>query len=188
MEHSVGLVILSGGRSRRMGQQKELLDFRGETFLARICRELSPFCAEKYLSVHAGQDYAFEGYETLYDLQEDIGPMGGICTALSRCDAEALLAVACDMPFYGLKQAYLTREAWDDDTDILLPVADGREQMLSAVYAKRCLAVMEEMIAAGDYRLRTLTERVRTRRFSSPDAQPYRNINTMREYAEVRKA
>ena len=189
MKHTIALVILSGGRSRRMGQQKELLSFQGETFLARICRELSPFCAEKYLSVHAGQDYTYEGYETLYDLVEDIGPMGGIYTALKRCEAPALLAVACDMPFYGLAQAKRIAEAMGKDahagTDILIPLADDREQMMAAIYGKACLPVMEEMIEAGDYRLKSLAAHVRTGYLKQDNALAYRNINTLQEYESL---
>ena len=172
-----------------MGQQKEHLPFRGETFLARICRELSPFCAEKYLSVRAGQDYIYEGYLTLPDLHADIGPMGGIYTALKRCAAPALLAVACDMPFYGLAEAERMAKAMEQEahagTDILIPLADGREQMLAAVYGKACLPVMEEMIAEGDYRLRDLAARVKTRYLTADNARAYRNVNTMQEYAAL---
>ena len=186
MKHTTGLVILSGGRSRRMGQQKEHLPFRGETFLARICRELSPFCAEKYLSVRAGQDYMYEGYETLYDLYDDIGPMGGICTALKRCTAPFLLAVACDMPFYGLTEAKRLAEAMEEEAhagvDMLIPLADDREQMMAAIYGKACLPMMEEMIAEGDYRLRSLAARVRTAYLTEVNAPAYRNVNTPQEY------
>lgn len=38
MSSNIAIIILAAGASRRMGQPKQLLEFQGETLMARICR------------------------------------------------------------------------------------------------------------------------------------------------------
>ena len=53
---SVAGLILAAGESTRMGSPKALLDFRGETFLDRLTRVFSQFCAPVVVVIGAQAD------------------------------------------------------------------------------------------------------------------------------------
>ena len=164
-----------------MGRGKENLIINGCTFLERICTELDSF-EEKYLSVNREQSVEIPDYIRVTDLYEDAGPLSGIYSALMRSNSEALLAVACDMPFYGMSQARLLLESYEGDADLVVPVSGNRLQMMAALYGKGCLPVMEEMLSRGQHRLRDLTDRVRVKRVRDEDERAYLNVNTPEAY------
>ena len=185
MGERVGLVILSGGRSTRMGQDKAALPWGDETLLTRMGRILD-FFPERLLSVAPAQSHYLDGYTNVVDLVEGLGPIGGIYSALKYAASDALLAVSCDMPMYGATEAKEAVEAFlEAGTDILLPIADGEPQMLAAVYSKGCLPMIEQMIADRIYKLRVLTELVPTRTLFVENALCYTGVNTREAYERM---
>ncbi|MDT8397741.1 MAG: molybdenum cofactor guanylyltransferase [Pseudomonadales bacterium] len=92
-------VLLAGGRSSRMGQNKALLKWRGQTLLDRALALLQGTGSDRiFLS---GQ---FDGYDCIADLVPNAGPLGGIYSTLALIrteyvlDGSLLLVVPVDMP------------------------------------------------------------------------------------------
>ncbi|MCC8152347.1 MAG: molybdenum cofactor guanylyltransferase [Lachnospiraceae bacterium] len=99
--NSLAILLLAGGYSRRMGQNKANLTMEGQTFAEKIAAELSS-CGPVYLSVSADISPDFkantEKYPRIVDEIPHIGPLGGISAAMHQTDAEAYFVCACDMP------------------------------------------------------------------------------------------
>lgn len=99
-ENVLGLV-LAGGRSERMGQDKALLEFAGQTLLARAVKLLRSIGLAK---VVVSGDYC--SYECVADIKADLGPLGGIYSVLFQIEHlqnaghnfSHLLVLAVDMP------------------------------------------------------------------------------------------
>jgi molybdenum cofactor guanylyltransferase len=92
-------VILAGGRSSRMQQDKAFLPCRGTTLLARqtgLVRELAP--AEIFISGRADADYGAFGLPVLLDRFPDLGPLAGVERALGEAHSPLLLVLAVDLP------------------------------------------------------------------------------------------
>ena len=93
-------LVLAGGRSRRMGQDKALLETAGETQLSRTVSLLQRHLPQVFVS--ARQDQAGEPersqYPQVIDSYTDLGPMAGILSALDTNADVAWLVVACDLP------------------------------------------------------------------------------------------
>ena len=91
-------VVLAGGRSTRMGQDKAELIYRGRTLLAHMLARLQECGAQPI--VISGPPRA--GHTTLPDQRPGLGPLGGIHAALcGLADApeiNQLLIVPVDMP------------------------------------------------------------------------------------------
>ena len=85
--------ILAGGRSRRMGTDKAMVDFRGEPLIAwpiaaARAAGLEPVAVAKH-TLPLDVPTWIDGYETSH-------PLSGLLTALER---GPVVAIACDQPF-----------------------------------------------------------------------------------------
>ena len=89
----VGVCVLAGGRSSRMGQDKARLRLGKRTLLGQV----------RFASKALGLPVRV----IRHDLVSGCGPLGGIFTALKSSRAEAELFLACDMPF--ISPAFLAR-------------------------------------------------------------------------------
>ena len=185
MLHSVGVVLLAGGESRRMGQDKATLYLGGETFLSLIGREMSIF-PEKLLSVRHG-GLALSGFDPIEDQFPSCGALGGICTALHSCRSNYLLVLGCDMPCYPAALARYLCSFLDDGCDVCLPVdRSGRIHPIGGIYAKKTAPALERQILSGNYRLMHALKTLDVRQIplsgtAFPDTA-LANINTPQEY------
>jgi molybdenum cofactor guanylyltransferase len=182
---------MAGGKSRRFGRDKALLEISGETLLRRALRQLSALTAEQLVIGPPERREQAGSARVIQDEFPDVGPLGGIYTALHSATYESVLVVACDMPFLSAELLnYLIGLA--PEADVVLPVIDGRGEQLHAVYRRTCLGAIREQLDKGDYkidrffdrmRLRTVTED-ELRRFD-PDLQSLWNVNTAQDWAEA---
>lgn len=186
MDKNIGVVVLCGGLSSRMGQCKaELMSREQYPFFYSICERMSIF-KHKYLSLNSSQKFYFDGFVSVYDEYEQIGPMGGICSALRVTDCNALLAIACDMPMYSMYAASEIVSKYDGE-DVLYPLAFGKREPLAAIYSKNILPLMETLIKSGSYRLGELIDNSHSNCFASEFEQCFMNINTLEEYSKYLK-
>ena len=116
--------------------------------------------------------------------------MGGIYSALRHCRSEALLVLACDLPWFPRRLAeYLVSFSDTGWRAWVMRSRDGRLQPLCGVYTRDCLPLMEQMLAAGNGRMADLLERAEAHILDAvytgfPD-QVFRNINTPQEYRKL---
>jgi len=94
-------LILTGGYSRRMGQDKALIDLEGMTLLDRTYNLLSPFIEQVYVSIRGDQinEAKRAQYPLIIDQIGYSGPIAGILSAGDYDPHSGWLVVACDMPF-----------------------------------------------------------------------------------------
>lgn len=87
-------VVLAGGRSSRMGQDKALLPWHGRPLLAQMQALLLQAGAQQVLV--SGNYPQFAG---IADARADLGPLGGLASVIDRvADGTTLLVVPVDMP------------------------------------------------------------------------------------------
>lgn len=93
-------LVLAGGRSERMGQDKALLRINGETQLSRAVRLLESFVDRVFVSTRADQQEEPERnqYQQIVDQYENLGPVAGILSALEHHPDAGWLVLACDLP------------------------------------------------------------------------------------------
>jgi molybdenum cofactor guanylyltransferase len=111
-EYSIAAYILAGGKSSRMGTDKGLVSLNDKpmvSYTLNLCEEIgyAPMLV-------ANQDeYSALGYPVIKDLIPDMGPMGGLHTALEHNDQKAtyVLLFSCDMPFIPKSAIFMLVEA-----------------------------------------------------------------------------
>lgn len=94
-------LVLTGGRSTRMKRDKSLLQYHDKKQSVHCSELLSKFCDQTFISVREGQEVCRENKiaPEICDKFIDIGPLGGILTAMTKYPAVAWLVLACDLPF-----------------------------------------------------------------------------------------
>ncbi|MDQ3704177.1 MAG: molybdenum cofactor guanylyltransferase [Chloroflexota bacterium] len=196
----VGVAVLAGGASTRMGTNKALLRQHpnGPTMIETVVARLSEAGLAPHLLVtNSPQDFAFLNIPIVTDDIPGAGSLGGIYTALNHLLYERTLTVACDMPLLNPSllryMAFLPTEA-----DVLVPRwtdAEGNRHIetLHAIYSRRCIEPIRKRIEAGKLKVQALLEDVSVEyvdeaelRHYDPQLKSFRNINTPEEWERLR--
>ncbi len=90
-------LVLAGGRSLRMGNDKGLITFHEKPQREHVFELLSEFCDKVYVSCNDQQDVP-KHLNPLPDRFDITSPLNGILTALTHDPTAAWLVVAVDMP------------------------------------------------------------------------------------------
>ncbi len=92
-------LVLAGGKGKRLGRDKGLIKWQGKEQRYHIADILKAQCEQVFISCRAEQQAEIpEGYQPLPDTFLDLGPYGGILSALRAQPDHAWLVVACDLP------------------------------------------------------------------------------------------
>tara|TARA_B100001173_G_C15945079_1_gene528832 strand:+ start:48 stop:1175 length:1128 start_codon:yes stop_codon:yes gene_type:complete len=89
-------LILAGGYSSRMGNDKFKLVYHGKPQHEHLLELLNPFC--EYVTVSCREEQSENIQNPIIDKFIGLGPMGGILTAFQSNPNVAWLTVACDIP------------------------------------------------------------------------------------------
>ena len=166
-----------------MGRDKALLPYRGTTLVEHVAAAVREAAGNVAL-IGAPDRYRGLGYPVYGDRFPGCGPLGGIYTALSISASDWNLVVACDMP--GIAAGMLRKlleSACESERDCVMAIGPGGEpEPLCAVYHRRSLAMLEEAIRAGRFRLRDLARELGAVTWSAEPAL-LANVNTPEEWA-----
>jgi molybdenum cofactor guanylyltransferase len=184
-----GGFVLAGGRSRRMGRDKALLDLHGRTLLESIAGEVASVTG-RVAVIGPPERYAHLGLPVIADLRPGLGPLTGIETALTHTEEEWNLIVACDLararaPLFRRLLAEAERRPELDA--VLAADSQDRAQPLCAVYHRRALATVRSQIEIGHLKLLTTIDLLRWSRIAASDAELC-NLNTLADWAEWQAA
>lgn len=131
-------IILTGGKSRRMGQDKAFMSVGGRQVFRRILDVFEILFDEVLIVTNIIGRFAGCGYPEVVDLIPDSGPMGGIYTGLYYAKSKSVFVASCDLPFIH-PSPIKSIIAESDKYDIVVPEIDGRLHPLHAAYSKRCM-------------------------------------------------
>jgi len=108
-------LILSGGKSTRMGNDKGLISYHGKPQREYLYELASKFCDKVYYSAREDQVDSFsERAPLIIDNNEYRGPFNGILSAYTEHPEVAWLVLACDLPLLdedGLAELVKNRKA-----------------------------------------------------------------------------
>ena len=179
-------VILCGGKSTRMGQDKAGLLIGKKTFLQQIEENLKD-ADEILLSVKDRRDYPEIGARHIEDREADKGPLMGLCSALEECSYDKVWVMSCDMPLVNWDTAQKLEHYLTDGIDAVIPVdRNGKKYVLCAWYRKSTLEILKEQLESGDLKVKHLLGRLRVCYVAveglTDGSHKFQNINTREEY------
>lgn len=185
--------ILVGGASSRMGRDKARLTLQGRSFVELIGEALGQVAGRVNLVGAKNVDASLK-IESVRDVYEGWGALGGLHGALAACRAEWAAVTACDLPFV-TGELFARLAALKGETDAVVPrQPDGRLQPLCALYrAERCREAARLLIERGERRPRALVQEVQARIVRWEELKDlhgaslfFENVNTPGDYANAR--
>ncbi len=176
-------VVLAGGKSTRMGQDKALLEVDGQPLLLHAIEKLKPHVRE-LLVIGEPRKYGNIWPAILPDEIPGLGPLGGIVTALNAARHDRLLVLAVDVP--GVNAQLLERLSRElpDDADALVPRHADQLEPLVAAYHRRCTSAFMDHITRSQLSMHGALASVRTAYLdinTGEDGWPedlFRNLNS----------
>ncbi len=181
-------IIAGGAASRLGGRDKSLLPVGNRSILDRQLAVRGSLTDRLLIVANEPDRFADRGVPVVGDLVPGTAALGGIYTALSTATTDAVLVVACDMPFLTRRFLdHLVRTA--DGYDLTIPRSADGLQPMCAVYSRACLEPIRARIAASSLRIQDLGAEVRTREIGpeelaafDPDGLLFFNVNTPADY------
>ena len=186
MESDVTGVLLAGGKSRRMGEDKRYLVVGEHTLLERGLAVLRSIFQQVLVVIAQDSPALDADARIVRDLVPDCGSLGGLYTGLTQATTPYIFVVACDMPF--LDQAVISQfTSRRTSIDIVMAKLAGRLHPMHALYGKRCLPVIEQMVWARQLKIQEIVscESLRVQYVTEadlvgidPSGRSFKNVNT----------
>jgi molybdopterin-guanine dinucleotide biosynthesis protein A len=181
-------LVLAGGESRRMGQDKAALRLHGRSQVDWAFELLSRHCARVFVSVRPGQlaDPARASHPAIVDRHEGVGPIAGIAAAQAEHPTAAWLVVACDLPFLNdaTIQALIAGRGAQAVT-AFRSSHDGLPEPLCAIYEPQTHEGVEAAIASGKHCPRKFIIQSGGPLLEQPDPAALDNVNTPDDLARA---
>ena len=207
---ALSLLILAGGKSSRMKKDKSQLPWQDSTTLTHMLinsyvypfertvisanriiepQELPDFIRKKTKQREHTTEYIHLGdkrrLSVVSDLYTDCGPLGGMEAAMRLYPSDCWLILAVDLPFFDFSRVPALLAADTSEYDAVIPVVDGRENPLAALYKGRVYEKIRTALADGDYRVREIYNKKAAFIDETPYARQYLNMNTPIAYKEA---
>jgi molybdopterin-guanine dinucleotide biosynthesis protein A len=164
-----------------MGTNKALLKINEKTNIERIADTLNVSFNDIILVANHPEDYEFLGLTMVSDHYPDKGPLAGIHAGLLASKFDTNFVVACDMPFVSVDLAELLVKKCSD-YDAVIPVINGVQHPLFAVFHKRVTDVIAQSIEVGRLRMKHLLDTLKVLYVTEKDFQAYSNIDLERVF------
>lgn len=181
-------LVLAGGESKRMGEDKALLTYHTEVQIEHTAAMLLKHCKEAYLSCRYDQQnsYSKYGIPLVPDSYLGIGPLGGLLSAQKRFPEASWLVTACDLPFLDhtlLGELVVERNPFSFAT--AYHHAGRKPEPLCTIYEPKSRLPLIFRHATGNNSLRSFLEDSRIHYLSIKDPRSLHNINTPEERKQV---
>ncbi|MPQ47892.1 NTP transferase domain-containing protein [Marinifilum sp. N1E240] len=166
-------IILSGGKSSRMGTEKGLVAWNGKPLIEYSLECIRGICDQIVISSNKNC-YNYLNLPVINDEIKECGPIGGIYSCMKKIKADLYLVISCDVP--NVPTQLFTDMIGDiEDADLICPIDDSnRKQPLISVYSANCLSILTSELMDGNYKMMRLLDLLKVKLFQiSPNLDYY---------------
>jgi molybdopterin-guanine dinucleotide biosynthesis protein A len=190
------VVILAGGKSSRMGEDKALSPFVGEkTLIDYILQQINGLGCEQLIIANDPDSYRRFGLPVLPDILPGIGALGGIYSALFHAAYDYSVILACDMPFVNHPLIkHMLKLAPEYDAVIPRWKPGEFAEPFRAIYSKDCIIHIKRAIEEDNCRVLSFFGDVNIRFLEAdelshfdPTGLTFFNVNTPEELDKARR-
>jgi molybdenum cofactor guanylyltransferase len=175
--------LLAGGKSTRMGQDKALLQYEGETLAERGLRKLREICPE--VAIAGGSPELSRFGRVIPDASPGCGPLGGIVTALEQSAYEWNVFLPVDMPLLPEEALRMMLQMGSGGEGLVtVPQVGDRIHTLCGAYSRLALPALRAEMNAGRLKMKQAIEGTGSFCYMNWDhkAEWFLNINTPEDF------
>lgn len=179
-------IVLAGGKSSRMGQDKGLMSFQGKLLIDYPIEIMKLFTSQILISSNQ-ESYQNLGYPVIPDEYPHCGPISGLHAALSASNTEWNLVLSCDTPYATPSLFQQMLPLIQSSPDAIIPLHSQGMEPLVAIYHKSMASFFEQKIHEGQYKLQKVLKERMICFFSANDSDLEKsnlffNINTPQDF------
>jgi molybdopterin-guanine dinucleotide biosynthesis protein A len=186
-------IILSGGKSIRMGENKAFIQIEGVPIIKRIYDLFKELFQEVIIVTNQKDLFSNFNSKIYSDIIPGKGALGGLYTGIFFSSFQHSFCVACDMPFIKRSLVQYLIESIDN-ADVIVPRTSDGLQPLHAIYSKNCLDPMRRMIDQGKSKIIDIYSEVNVKIVDEKDfhcfdprGESFINVNTPEELQSIRR-
>ena len=189
-------IILAGGKSSRLGQNKALQIIDGKSLIQWVVDRIAILSTEIIIATAHGEAIPCSSaveIKTVSDIYPGKGPLVGIYSGLIASSSSRAIVVGCDTPFLSISLLeYITQTC--STFDVIVPRIKNKLEPLCAVYSKNCSGSIQGLLEQDELRIRKLFSMVKVKyveedeinRFD-PEHLGFFNINSQDDLERARK-
>jgi len=188
MIHATG-IILAGGKSSRMGEDKGLVLLNGKPMVQYIIEVLKEVVSD-IIIISNNESYTKFGIPVYADIIKDKGPVGGIYTGLYNSTTELNFCISCDVPMIS-SDFILWLLKRSGNASITLPMYKDKVHQMIGVYSKQVLSNFKESTEKGHLKLSQVNSDMACeiidieKEYANFDELIFSNINTKNELRSI---
>ncbi|MEE1336786.1 molybdenum cofactor guanylyltransferase [Methanobrevibacter sp.] len=169
-------IILCGGKSSRMGQDKGSMIIQDKPMIKHILTTLNHQITEaiivlndserivKYGKFINPQDYTYK-ITFVEDKVKNKGPMPGIMTGLEQVNSNYALILPCDSPYVSKNYVNTIFKEIDNNYQAIVPYHDSENKLktsepLHSIYNKNIIPEIEDLISNDVLHIKGLIEKI----------------------------
>jgi molybdenum cofactor guanylyltransferase len=175
-------VILCGGKSSRMGEDKSLLPFASSKSLTQYQYDrLKPYFKDIYLSSKVNKFDFINNDKIIFDENKDVfSPILALQTIFKKLNNQKIFIITVDTPFVSLESiSKLIKES--KELDICVAKTE-KIHNLCGVFSSNISESINSMIESDIHKIGYLLKNNNTSFIEFPDDDEFMNINNKEEY------
>ncbi len=189
-------MILAGGKSSRMGFDKQFIKINEKRIINIIAAKLEKEFDEIIIITNKADEYKESKYRIAEDVIKGKGPLSGIHSGLSICSSKYAFVVACDMPNINIDYIkYMKSIIESNNVQGCVTKYENWIEPFSGFYSKDILVNIEKQLKSNMRSINKLLKELdiyyinekKAREFS-PTWDMFLNLNTkddLNNYLEV---
>jgi len=176
--------ILIGGESERFGSPKWQVVIEGKSILDRTWDACVDFDHRFVLGKKKPENFKKPFIQDKLEIQ---APINGLYSALKHTSTDWILLLSCDLPLINFDILQKLWIAKADETEVIIPLANGRRQVTCALYNKKIFPRVESAIQQSQLGLFSLVDGLEAIEINFGDDKRFWNMNTKNDYEEISK-
>ena len=178
------LVIMAGGKSSRMKQDKALLPFGNYDSLAQYqYKRLSPYFDNIYISAKSNKfDFDIDVIEDKYN---NSSPLVALISIFETLKVEEVFILSVDAPFISKQTIEKLYKEAEDKNSVIVAKSNNGVEPLCAIYRRSILDTAKKFLNEENHRLQALLKSVDTQEVSI-NTNEFMNLNYPFEYEEAK--
>mgnify|MGYP000020578250 CR=1 FL=1 len=174
-------IILAGGQSSRMGEDKGLMNLEGQPMIQYIIDSVKQI-ASNIIIIANDKAYEQFGFEVHEDLVKEKGPLVGIVTGLSASKTELNWIISCDAPYVS-KDLLLDLMNKLNEFEAVVPEKEEKKHPLIGAYKKSTLPVFKQALALNHLKIMTVISQLHVLFMDANnfDVLTFRNLNSKKD-------